>query len=294
MEAQSRVERGFILVPVLWVLALLAIVTAILTRTVTNDIKVSANLLHRSEQEELSDGVARLAIRYVLSNPVDADHIGAFKLDGTPETCLVGESIAAVSIASTAGQIGLNTASAELLEKLFEGAGAADPKSLAAAVVDFRDADDEALPGGAEAAEYAAAGREYEPKNGPFKIVDELDQVLGMTSEVFERVRPLVTTRSRLPSPDLAVASPALRALSLANDLANTSRVRNVQIRVSVHGLAASRTYTRETVILIEQRIQGGFALKNWIRSDQHLPTTGGLDASQLPSCITSLLATNS
>ena len=200
--SDDRRDGGFILLPVLFTLALLALVSMILTRTVATDIKQNANLLRGTEVEELSDGIARLTIRYLVGKSVDIDRIGVLPLNGTPVSCAVANKVAAISVNAAAGLIDINSASIDVLEALFSHAGAGNAKNLAAAVIDFRDADGETSPGGAEAPEYQAAGLFYGPKNGPFLTVGELDQVLGVTPELLARVRPLATTHSGLAAPD--------------------------------------------------------------------------------------------
>ena len=284
---------GFILIPVLWVLGLMALVTAILTRTVATDVKANANLLYRTQGEVLSDGLAQLAIRYALANPIDGVALGSFTLDGRPVGCSVDRHIAAISIASTAGLVDLNTATLDTLEKLFIGIGAPQPANLAAAVVDFRDPDNEPLPGGAEIAEYEAAGLAHGPKNAPFLNVGELDQVLGMTPELFARARPFITTTSGLLSPDVTLASPDILALGFPADLSNSQRTRYLRITVSVRRVDRTRLYSREAVLLMESRVRGGFLLKGWERVNQHVASVGTIDAESLPDCVMGLLAVN-
>ena len=286
-----RRDQGFILIPVLLILGLLAVASLILTRTVATDVKASANLLTRAEAETLSDGIARLTMRYVLANRIDGRALGAFDLDGTPLSCVTGNSIATISINSTAGLIDINAAGQDVLEKLFTGIGAPAPQTLAAAVIDFRDPDDVALPGGAEAADYLAAGLKHGPKNAPFTTVAELDQVLGMTPELYARARPLVTANSGLSVPDPAVASPGVLALSLPSELSTLPRTRHLRIRASVRRLNNPRSYTREAVVLLEARIRGGYMLKSWERSELSISPSGAIDANGLPSCIDGLLA---
>ena len=286
----ARRERGFILVPVVLILGLLALTTAILTRSVATDVKASANLLTRAEAELLSDGIARLTMRHVLANRIDGRQLGAFSLDGTPLNCTAGNSIATISVNSTAGLIDINTAGQDILEKLFTGIGAPAPQNLAAAVIDFRDPDDVALPGGAEAAEYEAAGLAHRPKNAPFTTVAELDQVLGMTPELYARARPLVTAHG-IASPDPAVSSPDVLALGLPSVLSDLPRTRHVRIRVSVRRLNNPRSYSREAVMLLESRIRGGYMLKSWERSEVSISPSGKIDESALPSCASDLLA---
>ena len=66
---------------------------------------------------------------------------------------------------------------------------------LAQAIMDWRDADDASRPRGAEREDYARRGRLVLPADGPFREVEELLHVEGMTPERFEKVRPYLTTR---------------------------------------------------------------------------------------------------
>jgi general secretion pathway protein K len=59
---------------------------------------------------------------------------------------------------------------------------------------------------------YEADGRAYGPKKGPFETVLELDQVIGMRSDLLQAVLPYVTVHSRNPGVDPRVAAPALLA----------------------------------------------------------------------------------
>jgi general secretion pathway protein K len=84
---------------------------------------------------------------------------------------------------------------------------------LAQAIMDWRDPDDLARPRGAEREAYERRGRLALPANGPFREVEELLQVEGMTPERFAKVRPYLATRGtgvvNLNSAD----EPVLRAL---------------------------------------------------------------------------------
>jgi general secretion pathway protein K len=81
-----------------------------------------------------------------------------------------------LSIQDEATKIDLNRAPEARLAALFGSVGVepGEAQSLAAAIADFRDADDFVRPGGAEEAEYRAAGLAWGPKNAPFQAVEEL------------------------------------------------------------------------------------------------------------------------
>ena len=65
---------------------------------------------------------------------------------------------------------------------------------LAQSVADWRDPDDIARPRGGERDDYIKAGRLALPANGPFREIEELLQVQGMTPAIFQRVQPYLTT----------------------------------------------------------------------------------------------------
>ena len=76
------------------------------------------------------------------------------------------------------------------------------------AILDFRDADELRHASGAEDPDYAAADLDHDAKDAPFQIVEELQQVYGMTREVYDQIAPALTVYSQRPVPDLNTAPP--------------------------------------------------------------------------------------
>lgn len=94
---------------------------------------------------------------------------------GTP--IVEGEPV--FDLVDEASKLNLNTATQEMLELL--------PRmtpELAAAIVDWRDTDDDVTTGGAETEVYQRSRPSYRCKNGPFESVEELRLVAGMTLEI--------------------------------------------------------------------------------------------------------------
>jgi general secretion pathway protein K len=120
-----------------------------------------------------------------------------------------------IAIYDETGKIDLNVADPALLTALFASAGLAqrEAEALAAAVRDWVDPDDLVSVNGAEEAEYRAAGRPYKPRNAPFETVAELQQVLGMSFELYRELEPLVTIYSGRAQPNPAYAPPEVLAL---------------------------------------------------------------------------------
>jgi len=74
------------------------------------------------------------------------------------------------------GRVNLNTAAPEVLVAL-----PGMDEALAAAIVDWRDADEDVTPQGAETTDYLGLGTPYRPRNAPFETVEELLLVRGVT-----------------------------------------------------------------------------------------------------------------
>lgn len=66
---------------------------------------------------------------------------------------------------------------------------------LAQCIMDWRDADSIPRPSGAERDQYIKAERLALPANGPFRDVEELQDVMGMTPEIYAKAAPYLTTR---------------------------------------------------------------------------------------------------
>jgi type II secretory pathway component PulK len=86
-------------------------------------------------------------------------------------------------------KINLNSAGEDILERVFR-----DYPWVVPAVLDWRDTDDVPRPGGAENAYYMSLPSPYACRNGPFRIVEELQMVNGMTPEILKEVYGLITT----------------------------------------------------------------------------------------------------
>jgi general secretion pathway protein K len=121
----------------------------------------------------------------------------------------VQDAVLRVTLNDESGKIDLNTASDALLMGLFVSTGLGHEASthLLDAVLDWRDADKLKRLVGAEEDDYRAAGKSYVPSDAPFETVDELQRVLGMNSELYRKLSPVLTVYSRQSGVNTAVAS---------------------------------------------------------------------------------------
>jgi general secretion pathway protein K len=117
-----------------------------------------------------------------------------------PQTLLqdsvpIGAGHYAVRLIDTGALLHLNRATeAQLvafLRALRVDFGEAD--RLAQAIMDWRDRDELHRARGAERAEYERAGLPVVPRNGPFRSIEELRDVFGMSDDIWQRTRPHLT-----------------------------------------------------------------------------------------------------
>src|SRR5215470_731291 len=214
-----RTEGGFVLVSVLWLLALLTLVMLVLLTAVRIDVRAAGQFVRHAEAEALADGVMRLvALRLGDRDRRSLDAAGLPR-DGTPTLCAHGDAAVAVAVTDAAGLVDLNAASTALLEWLLRGLSVAPERAaaLAAAIVDFRDEDDVPGVNGAESAAYRAAGLAHGPKNTPrSRGCRNSTKVLGMDVALLGRLRAVTTAHSRQPGIDSAVAPREILAVAAA------------------------------------------------------------------------------
>ncbi len=205
-------RRGIALVIVLWGLVLHAVIAAAFTTETRTGVTLARNHLENAKAKALADAGVHAAMLGLHRREVEK----RWRADGTVYSMASGEGEVSIVIADEAGKIDLNRAPVELIQGLFTAVGlaAAEAQALTAAIADFRDGDDETHAGGAEDAEYSAAGFAWGPKNAPFEAVEELHQVLGMTRQVYALASPGLTVHSRSKGVDVTKA-PAIVLLAL-------------------------------------------------------------------------------
>ena len=209
-----RRERGIAFVLVLWVIAMLSILLGSFALIARTENLQSRHLFDTTQARYAAEAGLNLAI-YELRK---SDPLQRWVADGRPYRFGYGEAEIEIAITDDSGKIDINTAmnNGDLLTNLFVTHGVApeQAQALADAVKDWIDSDDLKSPNGAEAADYKAAGLAYTPKNAPFDTVSELQQVLGMTYDLYEKIEPGITIYSGRSTPGASFANPvALQAL---------------------------------------------------------------------------------
>ncbi|MET0581642.1 MAG: type II secretion system minor pseudopilin GspK [Pseudoxanthomonas sp.] len=194
-------QRGAALLLVLWLIALLTALIGAFALTA----RVEA-----LQGKVLSDGVrtqelARAGVEYSLARLADTEPTTRWLPDGRSYRWNFAGSEIELHIVDESGKVDLNQAGQPLLTALMQALGTErEPaERVAAAIVDWRDPDPlTQVNGGAEDPDYAAAGRPYGAKDAPFETVAEVEQVLGMTPELYAKLEPFLTLYSGRGEPD--------------------------------------------------------------------------------------------
>jgi Type II secretory pathway, component PulK len=198
--------RGAALILVVWLVMLLAALVGAFALSARIEY-LQGRTLHGGI---VAGQAARAGLEYALARLGEADPAHAWVPDGRTYAWRFDDATVEVRIVDEAGKVDLNGADAALLAALLRVCGASQRQAeeLAGAILDWRDGDDLVQPvGGAEDPHYAAAGLPYGAKDAPFETVAELQQVLGMTPELFRRLEPHLTVHTGLPAPDTRYSS---------------------------------------------------------------------------------------
>ena len=181
-------QSGSILIIVLWIAFGLVSIALYFAHSMSMELRAGDNRVAAAEAEQAIQGALRYVL-YELTNlatpgqPPAADTLQSEAVAiGPAQYWLIGRSNRSDTAAAPptfglvdeASKLNLNTATAAMLESL--------PRmtpELAAAIIDWRDANSEVTPGGAEDETYLRLNPGYHCKNAPFESVDELRLVAG-------------------------------------------------------------------------------------------------------------------
>ena len=207
-----RQQAGAAFLIVMWLLALLAIILGSFALLARSERLQARHLFDTTRARYAAEaGVHRAVLAMGIPDPAQR-----WVPDGRPYRFEFDGAEIEVEVTDETGKIDLNAVDVFVLSQFLVGFDLPQDEAdaLAAAIVDWRDADDLISLNGAEIDEYEAAGLAYGPRNAPFELLGELQQVLGMNYALFQRVAPYLTIYSGLSMPNPAFAAvPVLQSL---------------------------------------------------------------------------------
>jgi general secretion pathway protein K len=198
-------RRGFALIATLWLLVAITAVALSIALEARLRFRRAAKVLEatrarRAAEAGLADIQARLAAtlsarRALGSAPAALTDPWAPILVQSIDTVVLATGTAVVTLRDPGAQLNLNRATENELRRLCVAlrldAGLAD--RLAQRIADWRDPDEFRRPRGAERADYLRAGAAVVPANAAFTRLGELRDVLGMTPDAYDAVRPYLS-----------------------------------------------------------------------------------------------------
>jgi general secretion pathway protein K len=200
-------DRGFVIVPVLWILLMLATLTGVLSVYLANSaIALALNDDRLRSTALVSAGVELTAYKLLSSAKATRPLSGAFVFP-------MDHSRISVRFSSEASRIDLNLASKDLLANLFQvlGSQPKDAMAFADRIVGWRASPPEdALD--SENSLYRIGGARYLPRGAPFPNVQELWLVLGLPPVLVERAMQFITVYSGRPEVNVFEAVPEVVA----------------------------------------------------------------------------------
>ena len=189
-------EQGVALVIVLWSVMLLTVIAGNFVFAMRTETLVARNAVSAAQAEAMANGAVHRALYETYKPAVNTD---TWKADGNERQWEKNGTKIRIVMMDESGKIDINTSSDELLKGLFLSIGvdAGKTEQLLDAVLDWRDTDSLPRPNGAESDAYRAAGLKHEPANAPFDAVEQLQQVLGISTDIYLRIAPLITIHSK-------------------------------------------------------------------------------------------------
>ena len=190
----SSRQSGVAMIVVLWMIMVMMTLAASLiyaTRTETSMVDYA----RRSAQARaVADAAAHYAVMQLFLPNKDR----ALKLGGAPLLWEYEGAKVEIRVVGENGLIDINYASRPLLELILKQTGMDDQavQNMLDILEDFRDVDDLKRLNGAEDADYENEGLAFGAKDAPFERIEELQQILGMTPQLYKALTRYLTVNS--------------------------------------------------------------------------------------------------
>ena len=196
MPADHKIpqENGAALISVLWLSVVLTLLATTLTAQQRTQLDITQQRMLQLQARYNVEAAEQFALYSMLTEqianplePLSKERLWSFN-----------NMEIRITVLPESHKLGINDSGAPGLSALLTALGqnAEQSDALADAILDWRDRDDLPRLHGAELSQYQRAGLDYGPANKPFQHLSQLQQVLGMTSPLFQRLQQLVSLHS--------------------------------------------------------------------------------------------------
>ncbi|KAB2646178.1 MAG: hypothetical protein DVB33_10040 [Verrucomicrobia bacterium] len=191
---KHNLQTGSVLIIVLWIVFGLVAITLYSANSMNSELRASDNRVSMMAADQTIEGAARYVSKVLTDQATNGvvPYIGDYAV----ESVTTGEShfwfIGRTDGQTTPNQVAfglvdegskLNLNNTNVTADMLQLLPRMTPE-LAAAIIDWRDSNEDVASSGAEAETYARLGEPYLCKNAPFDSIDELRLVNGATLEI--------------------------------------------------------------------------------------------------------------
>lgn len=194
----SRRRRGSLLIVVMWVSFGLVALLIYFAKDALETYRASENAAAALQAEQSIEG-ARRYLLHIFDNVVEEGEAPSIDDDEYVAEGIVGEGIfwiigrdndavsepdePAIGLVDECSKLNVNEATGDMLEELFDELPETT-SDMVAAIIDWRDDDEDITDGGAESLDYEMLDEPYECKNADFESLEELRLVMDVDMEI--------------------------------------------------------------------------------------------------------------
>jgi len=195
---KPRRDRGWALASVLWAVTMLSLMAA-----ATEELTLTQHRTeHRAWERAFADTIFREGLTKAVAGIAASSLEDRWPVDGRVTELKIQGVTVKFEVQNEAGRYDLNAIDGSVLNVLLRDAGLAPDAitRLADTILDWRSLTGAHYVNAASDQDYTAAGLPYGPRHAPFESVDELRLVLGMSSSLYEHLRPALTVYTKRPA----------------------------------------------------------------------------------------------
>lgn len=192
---RRKPQRGIALLLVLWIISILLVLVGSLVYATRTESSMVDYARRTAQARAIADAATHYTVMQLyLPDPKER----AIPLGGTPAHWQYQGAKVEIRVVGENGLVDINYADPALIGLALRHAGLqADAVQRALdRLEDFRDVDDLRRLHGAEDPDYASEGLPFGAKDAPFERIEELQQVLGMTPELYQMLARFFTVGS--------------------------------------------------------------------------------------------------
>lgn len=208
---KSASQKGIALILVLWVIVLLSVIAGAMSTVQRTGVAMTGNI----RQEREGRALVNAGLNFMMlmlerrARPLDDN---PWPTDGRLHPWQFADKTIWVGAMPEDARIDLNQVNEQMLQSLLESLGLEEEQALAIrdAILDWRDPDSATHLQGAEDREYRAEGRPIGARDSIFLSIEELQQVAGVTPELYKKLAGALTVDARQRTVNPAFASRAV------------------------------------------------------------------------------------